>query len=333
MKTNKIKVNGIEYNIEDLKAQESLSILNGTGVGSVHQKVNDAIASAASITPETFETMQSVSSWLNNSGDVGASLVNQVNETPNITLRTLYIAAGAEYNSTDTVVKKTYTIPTYDTSHYETIEVQHLPNHYYLNGLGDITEKQMLSIFSAPKYRSGGYNIYQRMDNSPWADARTFFFRGNGTSVAENFNAAFMSNSNLEILFYDYIYPASNSNNMFLNCNKLKRILPSDKSRYFFAYSGISESAFKITWGSGAPLHPLEEIRIFKLRKDGYFGYCNKLSKNSVRYKINTSDATTPITITLHPDVYSKLINDTDVIADLENKNATISGSISLVSA
>ena len=53
-------------------------------------------------------------------------------------LRPLYIAAGAEYN--DSGVDKTKTAPWGET-------VTHKAGHYYLNGLGDITEEQMEVIF------------------------------------------------------------------------------------------------------------------------------------------------------------------------------------------
>ena len=56
-------------------------------------------------------------------------------------LRPLYIAAGAEYNNSG--ADKTKTAPWGET-------VIHKAGHYYLNGLGDITEAQMMAIYNAP---------------------------------------------------------------------------------------------------------------------------------------------------------------------------------------
>ena len=72
-------------------------------------------------------------------------------------LRALFIAAGAEYNDTDSVIEKTAPWETEETwvknddgtyTYTETPAiVQHLPKHYYLNGLGDITEDEMTTIY------------------------------------------------------------------------------------------------------------------------------------------------------------------------------------------
>ena len=52
--------------------------------------------------------------------------------------RALYIQAGAMYNDSHRVIKRTT---------FWGEEVDHLPKHYYLNGLGDITEEQMSLIY------------------------------------------------------------------------------------------------------------------------------------------------------------------------------------------
>ena len=61
-----------------------------------------------------------------------------VREKVNNPLRPLFIATGAEYN--DTGADKTKTAPWGET-------VTHKAGHYYLNGLGDITEEEMMDIY------------------------------------------------------------------------------------------------------------------------------------------------------------------------------------------
>jgi hypothetical protein len=141
------------------------------------------------------------------------------------------------------------------------------------------------------------------------------------------FSAAFSSSRIYGIIYKIHVYPSSVSR-MF-NCPYMKYFLPNTKSTYFFGYTGFLKNDFYIN-------SQLEEIRIYKLRKNGDFSTVPNLSKNSVRYMINTSDATSAITITLHADAYARLANDEDVIADLEAKNAELQGtggSINLVSA
>lgn len=233
-----------------------------------------------------------------------------------------YIAAGAEWNDTnEVIIKKLYTAA-YNTDAEETFTFEHQPKCWYLNGIGDITNDEMRRIYNIPhklKYKGAYSGI-----NSE----RTIFFDGNNTSDAVDFSAIFSgSNSLISLIYKTHVYPTATSR-MFV-CSRLKYFLPYTKSVLFVGYNGFLYTDFHVN-------SAIEEIRIWRLRKNGDFRYVSKLSKNSVRYMINMSDATTAITIKLHADAYAKLATDADVVADLEAKNAALQGtggSISLVSA
>lgn len=85
---------------------------------------------------------------------VEQALANGIANAPNLALRALFVAAGAEYNDSGT--DKTNTTPWGET-------VTHKAGHYYLNGLGDITEGQMTRI-----YNRGNFND---ADIAPFSDS------------------------------------------------------------------------------------------------------------------------------------------------------------------
>ena len=55
---------------------------------------------------------------------------------------------------------------------------------------------------------------------------------------------------------------------------------------------------------------------------------CKNISKNSVLYMLNNAVPASAITITLHPDAYTRLADDAEIIAALEAQPL-----VSLVSA
>ena len=71
----------------------------------------------------------------------------------------------------------------------------------------------------------------------------------------------------------------------------------------------------------------LEEV-VISTNSSLYFNDCSKLSTDSVLYMINNEAATSPITITLHADVYNKCMANADISAALQ-----VHTNISLASA
>lgn len=243
-------------------------------------------------------------------------LSTEVQEKVNNPLRPLYIAAGAEYNDTGT--DKTKTALWGET-------VTHKAGHYYLNGLGDITEAQMMKIYNrgylndndtaALGYSNGGVN-----------KVRTNLCRA-GMWNCSLPNYICVSNTTIEIVNLHI----TTSNVMLDNCI----ISFSDSESLFHGASKLAvidtrcqlySPLWKNSTFKGCQL--LREVRINTLKSNISFADAPLLSKRSVQLMIEKSIPTTTITITLHPNAYARLANDTDIVAALEAQPL-----VSLVSA
>lgn len=237
-------------------------------------------------------------------------------------LRPLYIAAGAEYN--DTGADKTKTAPWGET-------VVHKAGHYYLNGLGDITEEQMVEIYNtghlayspniACRYARNTIRTNLIHKNTGWnvssgaIDAVYMFYS------CSNLETCVLSNLYWnEALGYNYFcFQAGNIRYMFDNCKKLKTI------------EGVISCETGKTAGfmqafSRCPL--LTYVNVYKLNQSISFIDSPNFSKSSIIYAVSNASPTSAITITLHPDAYARLADDVDIVAALEAQPF-----ISLVSA
>lgn len=222
-------------------------------------------------------------------------------------LRPLYIAAGAEYN--DSGVDKAKTAPWGET-------VTHKAGHYYLNGLGDITEEQMCVIV----YKGAALTVQNNLLG--YRGRTNAYLQGTYTSELDGYYWAY--DCGCEVINLGTVNPTGLraikmtgtegfvGNNVFL-----KHIIGGKIS---FTSSSISKAAFSAS--------RLETVNIDKLNKDISFYMCVNLSKKSVIYMIQNAAPTTAITVTLHADAYARLADDTDVVAALEAQPL-----ISLVSA
>ena len=230
-------------------------------------------------------------------------------ETP---LRPLFIAAGAEYNDTGT--DKTKTAPWGET-------VIHKAGYYYLNGLGDITEEQMMDIY---KYS------FPMLGATDWTNAfrevnvRTNLFYKQYYSAAriKTLTAAFNANKTIEIVDFNnqgskvVLHDAASWNYAFGSCTKLKRILGA---------LDINNASSLL----GSNCDSLIHVQLYNLNTNLLlFNKSNNIDKESVLYAIQNSTPTSAITITLHPDAYSRLADDADIVSALEAQPL-----ISLVSA
>lgn len=224
-------------------------------------------------------------------------------------LRPLFIAAGAEYN--DTGADKTKTAPWGET-------VIHKAGHYYLNGLGDITEEQMMRIYHAGKISSqtplGQYKetairttIKGNYSGSEGQRLIFYYLCSNNRSI-EVFNICTKTEIGVSNLRYAFDF-----------CEKLKYIVPiilldtRDSNDAFYAFNNC---------------YKLILCRIKSLKVSISFSKSSLISKDSVVYTIQNAAPSTAITITLHPDAYARLADDADIVAALEAQPL-----ISLVSA
>ena len=227
-------------------------------------------------------------------------------------LRPLFIAAGAEYN--DSGADKTKTAPWGET-------VTHKAGHYYLNGLGDITEEQMIKIYSN-KDVVLKLNLPRAFQSSSF---RTFFGTTHNHSISclpEMSYSVFAGNKELESALFcrkfesDYNSPMpverlvapKDLSYTFNSCTKLKYIHPLDVTK-----TTKFTSAF-------AACPELREIRLYGLSINFPLESASQISKESILYTIIKALPSSPIAITLHPDAYARLADDADILSALADK-------------
>ena len=220
-------------------------------------------------------------------------------------LRALFVAAGAEYN--DSGADKTKTAPWGET-------VTHKAEHYYLNGLGDITEEQMVKI-----YNRGNFND---ADIAPLSDSfshanniRTNLPRVGKWNGDLQSNLC-VSNKRIEVLTL-HVAKFSLSENCNITFSSTASLFEDSSAlsvidtRCRLVSSSWSGSSFKNCVS-------LKEVRIGKLENNIVFAQSSQLSKASVLFAIERAIPTAPISITLHPDAYSRLAEDANIVAALE---------------
>ena len=194
--------------------------------------------------------------------------------------RALYVAAGAVYNR--------------NTGFYE------------LNGLTDITEEEMKviyaqtngmdyvenmrEVFSALKFRTNlGFNVIRR-----------------GTGHNFNLRDAFRGNSNLEVLRLgndnndNWYLECNEITNFTYNCFKLKKIIG------YIQYVSIVD--INIVGN-----YLLEEIRFKNIKANLMIKDSPLISLESLQYLITKAANTSPITVTVHADVYAKIQDEGQV--------------------
>lgn len=245
-------------------------------------------------------------------------LSDDVREKVDNPLRPLFIAAGAEYNDTGT--DKTKTAPWGEA-------VIHKAGHYYLNGLGDITEEQMMEIYNQkdtiPRLWQGGFAESSETVRTyiPITKYRLYDYVADlKLDFAENM-------SNLESVVFNTLSNSANDFSTMIKISKSIRMFRNCKKLKYVSFINVSEMP------SGAPIGlqscvSLEYVNIIGLKI--CLSLCDSplISKRSVKLMIQNASPTSAITITLHPDAYSRLADDAEIVAALEAQPL-----ISLVSA
>lgn len=229
-------------------------------------------------------------------------------DTTSGTLRDLYISAGAKYNEA--------------TGFYE------------LNGLTDITEKEMRAIYTqwqkdvgTASHNTGWLTLPPNMrTNLPSlyrADLISALSNCIGGSSVEVLCIAEQSNDTR------VMYVASTQAVAQNDMPKLRKVIG------IWRYNDNNPSNFNFSYGQPFGKCPLlEEIRMMRINKSHTFAVSPNLSKESVLYMITNANppsgaAAGSIAITLHPTAYTRLKDDADIVAALEAKG----GIVILVSA
>lgn len=207
-------------------------------------------------------------------------------------LRDLYISAGAKYNEA--------------TGYYE------------LNGLTDITEEQMRVIYEKtwgwwlhlPSLN--GFGSALPRTNIPCPDYKIIAYASN-ISVHSIF-AVSGNDDNLEVVNLRALYTPTifdeikivDFNWAFQGDKKLREVQ---------GIINAKEARSDLSIGGN-----IETINIKGLKVNIRFYNSQRLSKESVLYMINNSEATSAITISLNKAVYDVMKDDADIIAALTEK-------------
>lgn len=236
-------------------------------------------------------------------------------------VRELYVNAGALYNNTGGVIKRTA---------FWGEKVNHLPGHYYLNGLGDITEEQMAEIYEKKHALVdavlGGrksYNFLQGCNlRTLLNDATSPYFvrdreiEADGMWASPYLEVLNLGTNNAEV-WEDFAIPHVYYG--FRDNTALKAIAPVLKQG-------------RINILTGCP--NLQHVRV--LVNDDIVIESPVISKESVLYMIQNCVAYKAISIVLPEDAFDRLSAEDDILLALMNKNAELeenNGSINLVSA
>lgn len=208
------------------------------------------------------------------------------------TLRDLYISAGAKYNEA--------------TGYYE------------LNGLTDITEEEMRTIYEKtwgwwlhlPSLN--GFGSALPRTNIPCPDYKIILYASN-ISIHSIFSVS-GNNDNLEVVNLRALYTPTgfdeikivDSNWAFQGNKKLREVQ---------GIINVNGARSNLNIGGN-----IETINIKGLKVNIRFYNSQRLSKKSVLYMINNSEATSAITIGLNKAVYDAMKDDADIIAALAEK-------------
>ena len=213
-------------------------------------------------------------------------------------LRPLYIAAGAEYDE--------------------------ITGLYSLNGVTGLSESDIALSYSFKDvvYRlnisrvlQNIYSIKAFFPHRGTVQSQQVFknvpFNGTGTFSATSLeiirvNAA---TTNLNETNPTNILPCSGDvwSATFLNCSKLREVWPINVTNV----TRFATDTFK-----GTPL--LVELRLYGLSNNIEFSDSRVISKASILYIVNNAVPTTSaITITLHPEAYARLADDTEILSVL----------------
>lgn len=219
-----------------------------------------------------------------------------------------YEAAGAEYNDTGADIIKT--TPWADLADDDVDKtVVHKAGYWYLNGLGDLTNNDMLLIMQTNRLFSralfaGHLNKFRT--NLCYEDDNPFTYY----SVADS-QELIRDNTNIEVLRLPttdrYPFRPKTINGLCLNASKLIHIINILSGA---SLSSIDNRVFNCSY--------LRTIKFKELKHNVSFSLVSGLTLKSVLYMINNETATSVITITLHANVYNKCMANTDIVAALE---------------
>lgn len=210
-------------------------------------------------------------------------------------LRDLYVSAGAKYNEA--------------TGFYE------------LNGLTDITDEEMRVIYEKTwgwwigLPNLSGFGDSSARTNIPCPDYKRIYYQSN-----VNLGSSFATTGNLDNLEVLNFIPTQYPKDFFIKLSmRDMNWMCQDNAKPLtimgtFEVGGVPDNNSLNIGGN------IKTINIKNLSKNIRFYGSKVLSKESVLYMINNSEATSAITIGLNKAVYDGMKDDADIIAALAEK-------------
>ena len=189
------------------------------------------------------------------------------------------------------------------------------------NGLTDITEGQMKTIYTQTH---GAQRMYNR--NNVFEGANTIrtnlpFISYFGIGLDGKFRGAFLNCAALETArVTSSIAYAADVSFMFERCPKLKKIIGQLDIRNITSDVNVARMFYQCGL--------LEDVRISSLKVNISFANSPLISLESLQFMITNAANTSPITVTVHADVYAKIQDETQtewhaLIASAQEKNIT----------
>lgn len=214
----------------------------------------------------------------------------------------LSISSDNELSLTD-MAKKRLFIDMWNTACGACGQYNTATGFFELNGLTDITYQQALDIYNAGPLQMNVAKVY-------CTPIRTNLVCGlaadkGSLNLQRTFNLPSIEVASVKSISNIYIATPSSFYLAFFNCLKLKRILG---VMNFSKVSNITTS----NRDSFSNCLELEEVRITKLTYGYNFPDSPKLSLESVKYMVDNAANTGTMTITVHPEVYAKLTDETN---------------------
>jgi hypothetical protein len=225
----------------------------------------------------------------------------------------MYEAVGAEWNGTGADIEKQGVYG--DT-------ITHKAGYWYLNELGDITTEEMRLIYAESQPMVRRINLEDAFSGStirtniPIWDANRYTTFGSIPHTASELRGV-CKDAQIEVFAFikgpmdrniqkHMVFSASSLSCAFRYAEKLSKIIgclncatPTDNKCFEDAYL-------------------LKEVRLIRLKNSFSFSNSPLLSKDSVLFAVQNSEATSAITITLHADAYDRAMADAEITAALE---------------
>lgn len=229
-----------------------------------------------------------------------------------------YEAAGAEYNDTGADVVKT--TPWADMVDDDADKVvTHKAGYWYVNGLGDITNEQMRTIFldtnnfflTIQSYAVGYYSEMKFRVNLPMSEYRITYW-----TLRVNYSNCFRNDLNLEAVVIPEYRNGFNPSECFRPTNIQVMFANDAVLKYISGLINLGDCTNTSTPFYGCA--ELRSVKLYGIKLNLDISSSSKLTTKSILYMIQNEAATSAITITLHADAYARAMANADIVAALQ---------------